>query len=143
MIAPSVPGTPGPSKTTIALFNYGGGMRGLIPAHFMARIEQVTGLAMTDMVDIFTGPSTGAILNAALNMPSPNDPTRPKYRASQMVQFYEREGLSIFPHDRFREFRAFVHDFNKPFSCINKISCFCDTLAKILVAFFVITFQPC
>lgn len=112
MIAPSVPGTPGPTKTTIALFNYGGGMRGLIPAHFMARIEQVTGLAMTDMVDIFTGPSTGAILNAALNMPSPNDPTRPKYRASQMVQFYEREGLSIFPHDRFREFRAFVHDFN-------------------------------
>jgi predicted acylesterase/phospholipase RssA len=102
----------GTSKTTVALFNYGGGMRGLIPAHFMARIEAVTGLAMTDMVDIFSGPSTGAILNAALNMPSPDDPTRPKYRAQQMVRFYEREGINIFPPDRFREFRAFVHDFN-------------------------------
>lgn len=87
-------------------------MRGLIPAHFMARIEQVTGLHMTDMVDIFTGPSTGAILNAALNMPSPDNPCVPKYHARQMVRFYEREGLNIFPRDRSREFRAFVHDFN-------------------------------
>ncbi len=105
------PGT-GNSKITVALFNYGGGMRGLIPAHFMARIEEVTGLPMTDMVDIFSGPSTGAILNASLNVPSPDDPTKPKYRASQMVRFYEREGIKIFPPDRFREFRAFVHDFN-------------------------------
>jgi predicted acylesterase/phospholipase RssA len=109
------------SKNTVALFNYGGGMRGLIPAHFMARIEQVTGLAMTDMVDIFTGPSTGAILNAALNMPSPDDPARPKYRAAQMVQFYEREGAKIFPPDRFREFRAFVHDFNNRTMKINQL----------------------
>ncbi len=94
------------------MFNYGGGMRGLIPAHFMARIEAVTGLHMTDMVDIFSGPSTGAILNAALNVPSQADPLRPKYTAAQMVQFYEREGIKIFPPDRFREFRAFVHDFN-------------------------------
>jgi predicted acylesterase/phospholipase RssA len=109
-VSPASPG--GSSKRTVALFNYGGGMRGLIPAHFMARLEQVTGLHMTDMVDIFSGPSTAAILNAALNMPSPEDPSRPKYRAAQMVRFYEREGLKIFPPDRFREFRAFVHDFN-------------------------------
>lgn len=96
-------------------------MRGLIPAHFMARIEQVTGLAMTDMVDIFSGPSTGAILNAALNMPSPDDPARPKYRAQQMVHFYEREGIKIFPRDRFREFRAFVHDFNNRTMRINQL----------------------
>lgn len=100
------------SKTTIAIFNYGGGMRGLVPAHIMARIEKITGLAMTDMVDIFTGPSTSAILNAALNMPSPDNPALPKYRAQQMVHFYEREGINIFPRDRFREFRGFVHDFN-------------------------------
>ena len=55
-------------RDIIALFNYGGGMRGLIPAHIMARIEDVTGLRMVDMVDIFSGPSTGAILNAALKL---------------------------------------------------------------------------
>jgi predicted acylesterase/phospholipase RssA len=99
-------------KTTIALFNYGGGMRGLIPAHFMTKIEEVTGLRMADMVDVFAGPSTGAILNAALNIPHPHDPTRPKFRARHMVRFYEREGAKIFPPDRFRDFRALIHDFN-------------------------------
>lgn len=87
-------------------------MRGLIPAHIMARIEKLTGLQMADMVDIFCGPSTGAILNAALNVPSPDDPTRAKYKAKHMVRFYEQEGLKIFPPDRFRAFRGFVHDFN-------------------------------
>ena len=99
-------------KDIIALFNYGGGMRGLIPAHIMARIEDVTGLRMVDMVDIFSGPSTGAILNAALNVPHPDEPDRPKYRARHLIKFYEREGLNIFPYDRFREFRALIHDFN-------------------------------
>lgn len=99
-------------KTFVVLFNYGGGMRGLIPAHIMSKIEEVTGLAMADMVDVFAGPSTGAILNAALNVPGDEDPTRPKYKARHMVRFYEREGGRIFPADRFRDFRGFVHDFN-------------------------------
>ncbi len=100
------------SKTIIALFTYGGGIRGLIPAHFMTRIEKATGLRMADMIDVFCGPSTGSILNAALNVPHPDDPTRPKYRARHLVRFYEREGINIFPRDRFREFRGFIHDFN-------------------------------
>ena len=100
------------TKTIVSLFTYGGGMRGLIPAHIMARMEYMTGLRMTDMVDIFTGPSTGAILNAALNVPSAKRPDRPKYRAQHLVKFYEREGIKIFPDDRYRSFRGFVHDFN-------------------------------
>lgn len=87
-------------------------MRGLIPAHIMAAIESRTGLAMSDMIDIFAGPSTGSILNAAMNVPDEDDPKRPKYRAKHLVRFYEREGAKIFPHDRFREFRGFIHDFN-------------------------------
>ena len=96
----------------VILFNYGGGIRGLIPAHIMTKIEEATGRAMVDMVDIFAGPSTGAILNAALNVPCPDKPDRPKFKASDMVDFYEREGAKIFPPDRFREFRGFIHDFN-------------------------------
>jgi patatin-like phospholipase/acyl hydrolase len=99
-------------KTKIILFNYGGGLRGLIAAHLMQRIEETTGLRMADMVDIFSGPSTGAILSAALNVPSETDPTKPKWRARHLVNFYEREGAMIFPPDRFRDFRGFVHDFN-------------------------------
>ncbi len=100
------------ARRFVSLFTYGGGMRGLIPAHIMAAIEQKTGLAMADMVDIFTGPSTGSILNAALTRPHRRDPLRPQYSAKAMVRFYEREGANIFPRDRFREFRGLVHDFN-------------------------------
>ena len=99
-------------KTIVVLFNYGGGMRGLVPAYIMSKIEEMTGLRMAEMVDIFAGPSTGAILNAALNVPSDHDPTKPKFKARHMVRFYEREGIKIFPPDRFRDFRGFVHDFN-------------------------------
>lgn len=99
-------------NTIVVLFNYGGGMRGLIPAHLMNAIEERTGLHMVDMIDVFAGPSTGSILNAAMNVPHDHDPTRPKWRAKHMVRLYEREGIKIFPPDRFRDFRAFVHDFN-------------------------------
>lgn len=96
----------------IAIFNYGGGLRGMIPAQIMARIEQDTGLRMADMVDVFSGPSTGSILNAALTLRNPEDSSRPKYRARHLVRFYEREAERIFPPDRFREFRGLIHDFN-------------------------------
>ncbi len=96
----------------IALFNYGGGMRGLIPACIMNHIEQKTGLRMAQMVDVFCGPSTGAILNAGLTLRHPDRPNEPKYKARHMIRFYEREGARIFPQDRFRSLRGLIHDFN-------------------------------
>ncbi|NCO02909.1 MAG: phospholipase [Alphaproteobacteria bacterium] len=99
-------------EPVIALFNYGGGLRGLIPAHIMTRIEKKTGHRMSEMVDIFCGPSTGAILNAAMTLPHPDHPDRCKYHARHLVRFYEREAQNIFPRDRFRELRGLLHDFN-------------------------------
>lgn len=96
----------------ITLFTYGGGIRGLVPAHLMAAIEERTGLPMAHMIDLFTGPSTGAILNAALTRPHRRRPTEPQYKARHMIRFYEREGPNIFPQDRFRELRGLMHDFN-------------------------------
>lgn len=103
---------PGKPPPIITVYNYGGGLRGLIPAQIMSHIEQDTGLRMCDMVDVFSGPSTGAILNAALTLRNPENSARPKYRARHLVRFYEREGERIFPPDRFREFRGLIHDFN-------------------------------
>ncbi len=96
-------------------------MRGLIPALIMQKMEERTGLAMADMIDVFAGPSTGAILNAALNVPHPNKPDRPKYKALHLVRFYEREGHRIFPQDALREFRGFLHDFNNRVTKIKKL----------------------
>ena len=100
------------TRPLVILHTYGGGIRGLIPAHFMARIEEETGLPMAHLVDVFTGPSTGAILNAAMNLPHPDNPSQPRFKARHLVRFYEREGPHIFPHDAFRSFRGFLHDFN-------------------------------
>lgn len=96
----------------VALFNYGGGLRGIIQAQIMSHIEQDTGLRMAEMVDVFAGPSTGAILNAALNLRNPENPSVPKYRARHLVRFYEREGERIFPASRFREFKGLINDLN-------------------------------
>lgn len=108
-------------EPVIALFNYGGGLRGLIPAHIMTRIEKKTGLRMSEMVDVFCGPSTGAILNAALTLPHPDHPQRAKYYARHMVMFYEREAQNIFPRDRFRELRGLLHDFNNRLTKISQL----------------------
>lgn len=102
----------GMSPPFIVLYNYGGGLRGLIPAYIMNEIEKRTGLRMAEMVDVFAGPSTGSILNAALNIRDPDTPDKPKYRARHLIRFYMREGANIFPFDRFRQFRGFVRDFN-------------------------------
>jgi|MDSW01.2.fsa_nt_gb uncharacterized protein len=109
-------------KNFVVLFNYGGGMRGLVPAHLMARIEEATGFKMADMVDVFAGPSTGSILNAALTIPHPDFPERPKYKARHLVRFYEREGIKIFPQDRFRAFRGLIHDFNNRTMKLNQLN---------------------
>ncbi len=96
----------------IVLFTYGGGLRGIIPAQIMTHIEQDTGLRMADMIDVFAGPSTGAILNSALTLRNPENTAVPKYRARHLVRFYEREGERIFPPDKFRDLRGLIHDFN-------------------------------
>lgn len=99
-------------KRFITVYNYGGGIRGIIPAMIMAEIENRTELRMAQMVDMFTGPSTGSILNAALTRPHRRRPGISQYKARHMVRFYEREGRNIFPIDRFRDFRGLIHDFN-------------------------------
>jgi len=109
-------------KRFITIYNYGGGIRGIVPAYMMAEIEKRTGLRMAQMVDMFTGPSTGSILNAALTRPHRRQIGISQYKARHMVRFYEREGRNIFPIDKFRDFRGLVHDFNNRTMKIGKLS---------------------
>lgn len=96
----------------VILFIYGGGIRGIIPTRLIDHIERKTGYPITDLVDVFSGPSTGAIINSAMNIPDPHAPDKPRYRAKHIVRFYEQEGEKIFPLDRSRAFRGLIHDFN-------------------------------
>jgi uncharacterized protein len=72
----------------------GGGIRGIIPAMVLADLEQRTGRRISSMFQLLAGTSTGGIL--ALGLTQPGSDGQPEYRASQLVELYEREGRNIF-----------------------------------------------
>jgi len=80
----------------------GGGIRGIIPALVLARIEKLTGRPIATLFDLVAGTSTGGIL--ALGLTIPKRPGRPLYAAQEFVQMFEREGPRIFSRSLLRAF---------------------------------------
>jgi len=76
----------------------GGGMRGIVPATFLERMEELSGKRIADLFDIAVGTSTGSILAVGLHVPDENQ--RPKYSATDFVNMYKDLGSSIFHEDR-------------------------------------------
>ena len=109
------------SQKLIVVFTYGGGMRGLIATSIMDHIERQTGHHLTELIDVFAGPSTGSIINAAINIPDPYSPKNPRFYARHITRFYERQGHRIFPADKSRAFRGLIHDFNNRTMKINQL----------------------
>ena len=50
----------------------GGGIRGLIPALFVAEIERRCGKPVQQLCDVIAGTSTGALVTATLTLPEPH-----------------------------------------------------------------------
>jgi uncharacterized protein len=74
----------------------GGGIRGIMPAMFLAEIERRTGHRIARMFDLIAGTSTGGVLALGLTIPQSGQVEKPKYRASQLVSFYEEDGKEVF-----------------------------------------------
>ena len=73
----------------------GGGIRGIIPARILERIEAVTKKPTSALFDLVAGTSTGGIL--ALGLTKPNAAhTGPALTATDLVKLYEEEGGAIF-----------------------------------------------
>jgi uncharacterized protein len=72
----------------------GGGIRGIIPAMMLAEIEDRTGKSKAEMFDLIAGTSTGGIL--ALGLAMPGDGGKPRYKAEELIELYEKEGPRIF-----------------------------------------------
>jgi hypothetical protein len=72
----------------------GGGIRGLIPAVVLERIETETKKPISDLFDLIIGTSTGGIIGLGLTVP--NEGTRPRYQASEIVNLYVTKGETIF-----------------------------------------------
>lgn len=75
----------------------GGGIRGIIPAIVLAELENQTGKPIAKMFDLIAGTSTGGIL--ALGLTKPNEQGEPQYRATDLIELYEKEGPKIFQAD--------------------------------------------
>jgi patatin-like phospholipase/acyl hydrolase len=76
----------------------GGGMRGIVPATFLEKLEELSGRRISDLFDVCVGTSTGSILSVGLNVPGENSKAR--YSASDFVDMYTNLGATIFHEDR-------------------------------------------
>ena len=81
----------------------GGGVRGLIPALVLSKLEKLTGLPICKLFDLIAGTSTGGMLALGLTMPDPHG--RPAHSAGQMAALYERESAKIFSPSFFHRLR--------------------------------------
>jgi hypothetical protein len=84
----------------------GGGIRGVIPALIIARIEHELAAktrgaitAVSQVFDIIAGTSTGGILALGLSMPTAVGENRPKNSAKALADLYLNEGMTIFPKE--------------------------------------------
>lgn len=100
--APLTP-TPKHEGCSLVLSVDGGGIRGLIPALVLDRLEQHLSQALdanihiADFFDIMAGTSTGSIIALGLSVPKPGHSYQPKYKAETLVQLYQAHGQEIFP----------------------------------------------
>jgi patatin-like phospholipase/acyl hydrolase len=80
----------------------GGGIRGVIPALVLAKIEHLIGKPAARLFDLIAGTSTGGILALALAKPDPEG--EPEYSAIDLAALYEEEGAAIFRKPAWRRF---------------------------------------
>jgi uncharacterized protein len=84
----------------------GGGIRGIIPAKVLARIEELTGKPIAELFDVVAGTSTGGILALGLTCPGPGG--SPLHPATDLVDLYVKKGAAIFTRSLFTEEEKFL-----------------------------------
>jgi patatin-like phospholipase/acyl hydrolase len=78
----------------------GGGIRGLIPAVVLDRMERRTGRPIAESFDLIAGTSTGGILAVALTRAGEDG--RPRWPAAELIELYETQGPRIFDRSLFK-----------------------------------------
>jgi uncharacterized protein len=80
----------------------GGGIRGVIAARVIARLEELISAEageerrLADCFHMFAGTSTGGLLALGLTAPDPSNPSRPRLSGADLVGLYMEEGPRIF-----------------------------------------------
>jgi patatin-like phospholipase/acyl hydrolase len=90
-------------KTIKVLSIDGGGIRGLIPAMILAKIEEMTSKPICQLFDLIAGTSTGGILSLALTVPSKDNKDMPAHSAEDLIKLYTDKGKKIFSSNIFHK----------------------------------------
>src|SRR5207302_2236498 len=88
--------TRGPKRMRRILSIDGGGLKGVLPAAFLAAVERDIDGKVADYFDLIAGTSTGAIIALALGL---------GISAAEVLRFYEEYGPSIFHQESVSESR--------------------------------------
>jgi hypothetical protein len=81
----------------------GGGIKGIIPAKVLVKIEEETGKKAAELFDLIIGTSTGGILALGLTKPVRDGGDEPEYGANDLVGLYKQYGEMIFPRSKWRD----------------------------------------
>lgn len=92
---PSLAGSVG-SNPYFILSVDGGGMRGIIPATILNRLEQEIEGQISEAFDCLSGSSTGGILALGLSKPNAENPDSAQDSAADLVNLYKVHGKEIF-----------------------------------------------
>ncbi|MDR2416969.1 MAG: patatin-like phospholipase family protein [Holosporales bacterium] len=85
-------------ETPVVIFSIdGGGIRGLIPAYVLARIEEITGRPISRLANLIAGTSTGGILALGLTVPEQGNP---RFSARDLLRLYQEQGNRVFSKRR-------------------------------------------
>ncbi len=111
----------------------GGGIRGILPAQFLANVErrlrEISGrpdACIADFFDFFAGTSTGGVITALHLTPHPDDPSRPKYDAADVQSTYRRAGNLVFSSNLWKRLRTGGGFLNRKFDATELEAAFSD-----------------
>ncbi|MGB0935216.1 MAG: patatin-like phospholipase family protein [Alphaproteobacteria bacterium] len=74
----------------------GGGIRGIIPAHFLVQLEKALDLPVSHIFDVIAGTSTGGIIACGLGVPKKTGSKEPRYSAEDILNLYLQNAERIF-----------------------------------------------
>ncbi|AFG36406.1 patatin-like phospholipase family protein [Spirochaeta africana] len=118
-------------KTVTILSIDGGGIRGLLAARVLERLEQLLqergdNRPFREHFDLIAGSSTGALIGLGLAMPpragitflkgAPAQNQSGEFSISRICEMYNRMGSTIFPPDRFFSLRTVRQAFSQKYS---------------------------
>lgn len=86
----------------------GGGVRGVIPAHFLKEMEEKTGKHTTELFDMIAVSSGGSLVGASLTVPDEKDKKKPRFTAKDIIKTFKEKCRSIFPNIKYRNLKHFV-----------------------------------